>query len=400
MANGKKPGPTPKVKPKPTTEKVLQYVAKAEAMRDAEEAIYAPESNLPGVPVFEDVSAGRFCGRPAPPRQWLFTDLMPSGIVAMVSAAGGTGKSQLAATMARALATGQPVGVFDPAQPVRVLYLSHEEPEGELHRRFYELRPDRLLQENLLVYSLLGKGIGPFMERNEHRNIITSRNFEWVEKVVDAHKPKVLILDPLIKCYGLDENNNGEAALFMGVLELLVQRYDVTVLVVHHESKALAGSMNQHAGRGASAFVDCARWVANLKTMDQDTADKLGVLDRQKYLAFNVTKSNYAPMLPEPVYFYRGMEGRLEPTNIVKARMDDHVAALVGAYRQCGLELSLRDLFQGKDGKPVRDAAGLKNRETKDAAEQALRRGILEQVRLDSGGAGAKKTVLRLVEGQ
>ena len=68
--------------------------------------------------------------------------------------------------------------------------------------------------------------------------------------------------------------------------------------------------MNQNSSRGGSALTDGCRWVANIKTMDDKTAKKFQVTDPHNYVVLDVTKSNYAPKLPAPIYFRRGEVGR------------------------------------------------------------------------------------------
>ena len=68
----------------------------------------------------------------------------------------------------------------------------------------------------------------------------------------------------------------------------------------------MAGSMNQASSRGGSALTDGCRWVANIKTMDHKTAEKFQVADPHNFVMLDVTKSNYAPKLPEPSLFPAG----------------------------------------------------------------------------------------------
>ena len=394
MASDKRP--TPKVKTDPPMEKVLDIAARSEARRDAEEAIYAPESKRLEIPIWEQISSERYyTDIPAPPPE-VFQGLLVQGIAGFVVSKSGLGKSRLTIGMAESAASGEQFACFKPTRPFRTLIINLEDPDHIQHMRMYQQHPHPLLKENLFVLSAMGLGLGPLLEKDAFGKYNLSPTFDFIDRLIEQYNIELLSLDPVSMIYGMDENSNGDAAQFMAAINTLIKKHGVTIILVHHEGKERAGSMDHHSSRGASAFVDSARWVANLKNMDEKKATDLGILDKNKYLVFDVTKSNYTAMLPEPVYFHRGLEGRLEPTNIVRARMDDHVADLVGAYRQCGLELSLDDLFQGKDGKPVREATGLKNKAVKEAAQEAIKRGVLEQVKLDRDGVGTKKMVLRL----
>ena len=62
----------------------------------------------------------------------------------------------------------------------------------------------------------------------------------------------IILIDPLIAFYGLDENSNGEIRFFMDLLNRFCSTENKTILLIHHHSK-------QGASRGASAIVDAVR---------------------------------------------------------------------------------------------------------------------------------------------
>ncbi len=67
--------------------------------------------------------------------------------------------------------------------------------------------------------------------------------------------PRLLILDPLVRLHGVDENAVAEIAPILGFLRNLQRRFDVAVVLVHHARKsgatrpgqALRGSSELHA---------------------------------------------------------------------------------------------------------------------------------------------------------
>jgi hypothetical protein len=72
---------------------------------------------------------------PPPPRQWLIEDLVPSNIVGLFAAAGGTGKSMLALQLAVSIASGVSFFGFPVSKRGQVLIMSAEDDREEYHRR-------------------------------------------------------------------------------------------------------------------------------------------------------------------------------------------------------------------------------------------------------------------------
>lgn len=72
---------------------------------------------------------------------------------------------------------------------------------------------------------------------------------------VDALRPCLLLLDPLIRLHRLDENSSSDISGLLGFLRELQRSYDLAVILVHHTSKkhranpglALRGSSDIHA---------------------------------------------------------------------------------------------------------------------------------------------------------
>ncbi|MHB9075694.1 MAG: AAA family ATPase [Desulfobaccales bacterium] len=264
---------------------------------------------------------------PPPPREYLFKEVLPAGIVGEVVAVGGTGKGFLMFQLGLALATGLKVGPLEPARKIQVLYLAAEDSSDEIQRRAYSvtqaLWPDGqppLEIDNFIPVSIAGK-LGPLMAF-KGANPVTAPAYDWLAKTLEnMPRLRVLILDPKSKFYGLDENDNTHCSAWISCLEALAARFKITILFTHHESKAKVGSMDQGSSRGGSALTDGCRWVANVKTMDNQTAKKYLIDTPRNFVVLDVTKSNYAPKLPGPIYFRRGEGGALSHVDLEAERV-------------------------------------------------------------------------------
>ena len=66
-------------------------------------------------------------------------------------------------------------------------------------------------------------------------------------------RPRLLLLDPLVRLHGIDENNASEVAALLAYFRSLQRQFDVSVLLVHHTRKNAAGGAAAGIGlRGSS----------------------------------------------------------------------------------------------------------------------------------------------------
>lgn len=66
-------------------------------------------------------------------------------------------------------------------------------------------------------------------------------------------RPRLLLLDPLVRLHGIDENNAGEVAELLAYIRSLQRRLDVSVVLVHHTRKNASGGASAGQGlRGSS----------------------------------------------------------------------------------------------------------------------------------------------------
>jgi len=91
---------------------------------------------------------------------------------------------------------------------------------------------------------------------------------ERLANTVQAHRPRLLILDPLIRLHRLDENDASQIAALLSYLRQLQRAFHVAVLVVHHARKdananatrpgqALRGSSELHGWGDSNLYM---RW--------------------------------------------------------------------------------------------------------------------------------------------
>ncbi|MES1936628.1 ATPase-like protein [Salinisphaera hydrothermalis C27AD] len=263
----------------------------------------------------EQMDIGWMLESEPPARRWLLQDLLPLNVVGLLAAGGGTGKSMLTIQLAVAVATGRPFLGIPVGEPGPVLMVAAEDDAEEMRRRLWrvvtQLREDgdltpederearhnlkvlpRVAENNRLTYVADGAVRG------------TGRAQAIAVTVNQLSEPKLVVLDPVSRFRGGEENNNEHATRFIEEAEKLREATGATVLMVHHVSKAgLAAGAEGIAAegvRGASALLDGARWAMAMGTLRKDEAGKFGIDrdDAGKYVRLEAVKNNYAAPWP------------------------------------------------------------------------------------------------------
>ena len=65
-------------------------------------------------------------------------------------------------------------------------------------------------------------------------------------------RPRLLLLDPLVRLHGLDENHATEVAGLLAYFRFLQRKVDLSVILVHHTRKNAAAGVA--AGQGLQVF--------------------------------------------------------------------------------------------------------------------------------------------------
>ncbi|MDB5810499.1 MAG: Primase 1 [Betaproteobacteria bacterium] len=284
----------------------------------------------PQEPLFtlESARAGRFIYTPPVPRIWLLKDCLPAGIVGGVIAPGGTGKTQALIQLGAAVAAGLPFcDTWETGEPGEALVLLAEDDDAEIHRRLFhivryleEAYPNRGIKasvaKNLYIKSVIAEN--NLLTTLTHARTIhqTERLERVIATAMQLKNLKLIILDPVSRFRGGDENSAEDVTRFIEAVERIRSALPgVTLLVAHHTNKWSGQNeeQNQNASRGSSAFVDGIRFLMNLASLNKTDAQRVLPDERHLYLSATVTKSNYAPQ-QQAVFLKRGDGGVLTKT--------------------------------------------------------------------------------------
>lgn len=287
--------------PPSTLERALQFVTRS--LRPA----------YPAPPPFRSLAMRREereTARTAPRcivENYLFAD------VALLSAAGGTGKTTLMLFEIVHIILGKPLYGLAVKQPGPVLLVTAEDPReillGRLHRIMERLnlteQEQAAVERDFLIWDVSGE-ISRLVTLDSTGNLTLTGMADDIIEQAQLIAPVLIVMDPIVS-FGPGEArlNDAEQMLILAARRM-VRALDCCVRYVTHVSQNAAnnGTRGQYAARGGTALSDGARMVAVLNrfsdelhkekppvTLDREFGDTLLLLDRPKL--------SYAP--PQPV---------------------------------------------------------------------------------------------------
>ncbi|MFT4195950.1 AAA family ATPase [Ottowia sp.] len=343
--------------------RTVESLAKTDARNHPER-----HKNLPLAPLFDisEADISPLLRTSPPPRRWLLRDMLPLGIVGMLVAPGGTGKSQFVLQMGVTVATGIPLcGVWQVGERGKALLLLAEDEIDEVQRRLNriitELSPSHPamaadLRQGLLIKSLTARN--NLMTRAQRRGDVEATDYvdRLLLTVAGIPDLKLIVIDPASRFRGGDENSADDATRFVEQLERVRHATGATVLVCHHVNKAsmnpASGTRGQSATRGSSAMTDGVRWQLNLASPGTDA--KKGLDASKHYLSAELTKSNYGPpidaeiLIRKPNGYLVGLRAGGTPVTL-----EDRVLQLIRDEATLGKSYSasqIENTFGGENG--------------------------------------------------
>lgn len=180
------------------------------------------------------------------PRRWLIEGLWGAAAVGFIGGPPKCCKSYLGLDMALSVATGTPcLGRYTVIEPGPALVYLAEDALSVVRERVAALARHRgiaFTEVNLHVITTPRLRLDQSADRD--------RLFETARRL----RPRLILLDPLVRLHAVDENSATEIAQLLASLRDLQRRLDVAVVLVHHTRKASTAGMP--AGQGLRGSTD------------------------------------------------------------------------------------------------------------------------------------------------
>jgi hypothetical protein len=178
-------------------------------------------------------------------RRWLVEQLWGDSSVGVIGGAPKCSKTWLGLDLALSVATGTAcLGKYAvPQAGPALVYLAEdalpvvrERVEGMARHRGFDL-------DAVDIHVITAPTLR--LDRDPHR----TRLFETAKRL----RPRLLLLDPLVRLHGIDENHATEVAGLLAYFRSLQRRLDLSVVLVHHARKNAPGGVAAGQGlRGSS----------------------------------------------------------------------------------------------------------------------------------------------------
>jgi len=174
------------------------------------------------------------------PQRWLVEGLWGASSVGVIGGAPKCAKTWLGLDMALSVATGTAcLGKYTVPEPGPVLVYLAEDALLVVRERVAGIARHRGLDLARVEIHVI---TAPVLRLDRDRD--RTRLLETAKRL----RPRLLLLDPLVRLHGIDENNAGEVAELLAYFRSLQRQLDLSVLLVHHTRKNAAGGVA--AGQG------------------------------------------------------------------------------------------------------------------------------------------------------
>jgi hypothetical protein len=177
--------------------------------------------------------------------RWLVEELWCARAVGVIGGAPKCAKTWLGLDMALSVATGTPcLDKYAVPEPGPVLVYLAEDALPVVRQRVDGMAKHRGLDlAGVEIHVITAPVLRLDRDPDRMRLLETTRRL----------RPRLLLLDPLVRLHGIDENNASPVAALLAYFRSLQRQFDVSVLLVHHTRKNAAGGAAAGLGlRGSS----------------------------------------------------------------------------------------------------------------------------------------------------
>ena len=188
-------------------------------------------------------------------QQWLIDALWGRQAVGIIGGEPKCGKSFLALDIAVSVAAGVPcLRRFETDQCGPVLMFAAEDAGHIVRTRLKGIARAAGADFKTLDIAVIDVPVLRLDHRSDRRRL---------EHTVQRIRPRLVLLDPLVRLHGVDENAVADIAPILGFLRDLQRRFETAVLLVHHSRKsgatrpgqALRGTSELHAWGDSNLYL-------------------------------------------------------------------------------------------------------------------------------------------------
>lgn len=163
-------------------------------------------------------------------KEWIIEKLIPTKSVCILTGKRGTMKTFIALNMAYAIASGSDFLNKYSTRKGSIIYLDKENGIGIMKDRTFMVKKGMELENQNLNIGFI---CFSQLKIDKLGDIIE------IEKIIEKYNPLLLIVDTYRRGISFDENDAGEVSkLFVDTLRPLVEKYDLSIILIHHDRKS------------------------------------------------------------------------------------------------------------------------------------------------------------------
>jgi hypothetical protein len=188
-------------------------------------------------------------------QRWLIEGLWARSAIGLLGGAPKCCKTWMGLDMAVSVASGTPaLGHFSCLAPGPALVFLAEDALPQVRSRIEALCNSRGRDISALDLHVITSPLLRLDLRGDQ---------ERLAQTIETLRPRLVLLDPLVRLHRLDENSAAEISGLLGYFRDLQRRFDTAIVLVHHASKkqrsqpgqALRGSSDLHAIGDCNAYL-------------------------------------------------------------------------------------------------------------------------------------------------
>lgn len=270
-----------------------------------------------------------------PKREVLVDPVIGKKEIIVLSGLPKSGKSILALNLAFCLAKGENWLDFAIDNPARVLIF-----QQEISRESYKERISIMLPSERDLKSLEDISIN----KERGLTIDTTQGLLAFSKAIESFQPELVIIDPFTDFHSKKENVTEEMSAMFKTLKSVVDKYGITIFIVHHFSKVNPEERQKvYMARGSSVISASPDSIWTLKYLARNKFDNMEDEDFQKTVELSFELRNTNPI--RPLTIKRNDRLWYEITEITK-RVKIDVDDIIEEIKKAGGEIYQSDLEQ------------------------------------------------------
>lgn len=234
-------------------------------------------------PALTLVSVADVMSNPSPAPSFIWDGYLPRGVVSMLGAHGGTGKSTIALMLCVSAALGRPLFGVDTVQ-CKTLFLSLEDSASVVRNRLAFICQKWAVNPTALDGRLtIADGTEyPELFSAEHRNAgDKTRSYYEMNHLVKTGEVGLVVIDNASDAYGGDEIQRRQVRAFIRSLMEVAKPVNCALLLLAHVDKNTSRLGKPENGEGYSGSTAWHNSVRSRLFMTRDAIDRL-TIDHQK----------------------------------------------------------------------------------------------------------------------